>query len=119
MDSSKVSARQQTTKGGREHDQGHPLTSTLTSFTEDDVECAVNAVFGAASSTPPRRFAMEDILKVDDRSIGLLQASSRWKGLLPHIEHIIKNEGMSHATNSAGFVARTFRQRPGVVYAVR
>lgn len=102
-----------------EHDKDHPLTSTLTSFTEDEVECAVNAVFGASCPTLPRRFAMEDILKVDNRSIGLLHASSRWKGLLPHIERIIEAEGMTPTTTNAGFVARAFRQRPGVVYAVR
>ena len=98
--------------------EGHPVTSMLTSLTEDEVERAVNAVFGASSAMPPRRFALEDILKVDSKSIGLLQASSRWKGALPHIERIIEAEGMAPANNT-GFVARMFRQRPGVIYAVR
>lgn len=118
MASSTASARSQTIKEDVEHDKDHPLTSTLTSFTEDEVEVAVNAVFGASFSTPSRRFAMEDILKVDARSIGLLKASSRWKSSLSHIERIIENERAS-PSNAAGFVARTFRRRPGAVYAVR
>eukprot|EP00903_Cladosiphon_okamuranus_P008103 g7811.t1 len=61
---------------------------------------------------------MEDIKNVDTRSIGLLRASSRWKSSLSHIERIIEAERLSPA-NTAGFVARVFRQRPGAVYAVR
>lgn len=112
MASGITSARSQTAE-----ERGNLQPSTLASFTEEEIESTVNAVFGAPLSTP-RRFAMEDILKVDDRSIGLLQVSSRWKGSLPHIERIIDTERVT-PTNLAGFVARTFRQRPGAVYAVR
>lgn len=118
MASSIASARSQTTKDDTEHEKDHPLTSMLASVTEDEVESAVSAVFGASSSTPPRRFDMEDMLKVNHKGIGLLQDSSRWKDSLPHIERIIETERET-PTNAAGFVARTFRQRPGVVYAVR
>lgn len=118
MDANIASPRSQTTKEDAEHVRDHPLTSVLTNFTEDAVESTVSAVFGASSSTTPRRFAMEDLLKVDTRSIGLLQASPRWKGALSHIERIIEAERMSLA-KAAGFVARTFKQRPGAVYAVR
>lgn len=118
MASSIAPPRSPTTKEVTGRDMDHPVKSTLASFTEDDVESAVHAVFGASSSTPPRRFDIEDILRVDHRSIGLLHASPRWKGSLPHIDRIIEAEGLT-SMNGAGFVARTLRQRPGVVYAVR
>lgn len=111
MTSSTTSTRSQAIKG-------HPHTSTPASFTEDEVDRTVNTVFRASPSVQPRRFAMEDILKVDHKSIELLQASSRWKRSLPHIERIIETERATPST-TASFVARTFRQRPGVVYAVR
>lgn len=94
-------------------------TSMLESFEHDDVEGVVNAIFGScAFQSRPRRFAMEDIVKVDHKSMSLLQASSLWKGSVPHIERVVEKERLLSAEKS-DFVARTFRQRPSVVYAVR
>lgn len=93
--------------------------STLESFDQDAVEGVVNGVFGSNPfQPPPRRFAMENLVRVDDGSMGLLQASSLWKESLAHIERIVERERLLSAERS-DFVARTFRQRPGVVYAVR
>ncbi|CAM9469092.1 unnamed protein product, partial [Ectocarpus sp. 12 AP-2014] len=94
-------------------------TSTLGSLSENDFEGVVGAVFGSSPIVPsPRRFSMEDMVKVDEKSLGLLQVSSLWKSSLPHIKRVVETERLA-STENANFVARTFRQRPGVVYAVR
>ncbi|CAM9821749.1 unnamed protein product, partial [Scytosiphon promiscuus] len=93
--------------------------STLESFGHDEVEGVVHAVFGSrACHSRPHRFPMEGMVRVDDRSMGLLRASSLWKSSLPHIERVLEKERLSSA-EKCDFVARTFRQRPSVVYAVR
>lgn len=94
-------------------------TSTLGTLTENDFEGVVGAVFASSPIAPsPRRFSMEDMVRVDDQSLGLLQVSSLWKSSLPHIKRVVETERLA-STEKANFVARTFRQRPGVVYAVR
>lgn len=94
-------------------------TSTLGSFSHDEIEDAVIAVFGSSPASPSlRRFSMGEMMEVDDITMAIIQGSSRWKGSISHIERVIQTERVASAAK-ADFVARTFRQRPGVVYAVR
>lgn len=94
-------------------------TSKLGGFSHDEVEGAVNAVFRPSPVSPsPRRVGMGEMARVDDTTIGILQGSSRWKSSLSHIERVVQAEHVAPA-GKADFVARTFKQRPGVVYAVR
>lgn len=89
-----------------------------------DVENVVHEILGSSQAWPkPRRVSMHDMVKVDEASRVLLRASPVWKVLLPHVERIDEMErggaASSEATAPANFVARTFLQRPEIVYAVR
>lgn len=93
--------------------------STMGSFSQDEIEGAIIAVFGPSPVSPsPGRFFMEEIIKVDDITLGTLQGSSRWKSSISHIERVIQTERVASKAK-VDFVARTFRHRPGFVYAVR
>lgn len=95
-------------------------TPTLGGLSYDDVEVVVDEVLGSNWVSPrrPRRFAMDDIIGVDDKDVAMLQASSLRRAFLPHIKRVVETERTSAAAN-ASFVARKFKQRPGVVYSVR
>lgn len=105
--------------GGTGHSPTVVNTSTQDSFSHDEVEGAINAVFGPSPVSPsPRRFTLGDMVRVNETTMGILQGSSRWKSSLSHVERVVQAECVASAAK-ADFVARTFRQRPGVVYAVR
>lgn len=87
-----------------------------------DVDIVVDDILGSSEVWPkPRRLSMHDMVQVGEANKVLLRASPAWKVVLPHIERIdeMERRGASSEATPASFVARTFRQRPGVVYAVR
>lgn len=101
---------------------------TLGSFADDlatggvlsneDVKQAVDKAIASCGTSPePSLFAMEDMEVVGETTFSLLRSSPVLNVLLPHIKRVVEAEHVSSARG--GFVARTFRGRPGSVYAVR
>lgn len=121
MSPSNLTAQQSGQDGDGGGAGGHAAvgSSTLGVLSNNDLEAVVHDILGSLRISPrPRRFEMDDMVEVDGNSIAVLKASPVWKAFLPHIERIVEAERTFTATK-AGFAARTFKQRPGVVYAVR
>ena len=99
-----------------------PDGSTLEALrlSTEDIEATVHGILDSSRVSPqPRRFAMENMVRVDDEIMGVLRASPLSKDTLSHVERIVETEDISTAAAKGSFAARVFRQRPGVVYAVR
>lgn len=93
--------------------------SMLEVLSAEDVVATVRDILDSSLVSPqPCRFVMENIVRVDDELMNVLRASSLSEDTLSHVEHIVETEDTS-AGAKGSFAARVFRQRPGVVYAVR
>lgn len=111
-------------EGVRAGDENQEVLDILSpgELTCTDVENVVDEIIGSSEVWPkPRRFSMHDMVQVGEANKVLLRASPVWKVVLPHVERIdeLERRGASSKATPANFVARTFRQRPEVVYAVR
>lgn len=97
--------------------------STLGVLSDEDIEGAVHDILGSSLRVSPRppRLAMENMVEVDEDIMSFLGASGISEDTLSYVEHIVETENISAAATAKGgsFAARVFRQRPGVVYAVR
>lgn len=95
-------------------------TLEVSVLSAEDIEATVHGALGSSLVSPqPRRFAMENMVRVDDEIMDFLRASPLSEDTLSHVEHIVETEDTSAAGAKGSFAARVFRQRPGVVYAVR
>lgn len=87
-----------------------------------DVEVTVHEILDSTpgvSPQPPPRYAMENMVSVDDEIMDVLRAFPLSEDTLSHVEHVVEMENTSCAAAKGSFAARVFRQRPGVIYAVR
>lgn len=108
--------------GGAEvHPEDAASTLEVSVLSAEDIEVTVHGVLDSSLVSPqPRRFAMENMIRVDDEIVDFLRASPLSEDTLSHVEHIVEMEDTYVAAAAKGsFAARVFRQRPGVVYAVR
>lgn len=83
------------------------------------MEMVINHVLGSlgVSSVPPR-FAMSDMVAIDEDGMAALEVSPEWGVLLPHVSRAILAEQKMPAA-MVRFVPRMPRNRPQVAYAVR
>ena len=96
---------------------GSTSNSTVRELSSQNIlQIVADEVLGAHR---PPQVEMDEILEVDKRSIGLMRASFFGRTLLPHVERTMKAEHDPAITERPSFVARTLREHPGVVHAVR
>lgn len=88
-------------------------------LSERDMETIINHVLGSPGiSSVPRRFAMGDMVAIDEDGMTALETSPEWGVQLPHIRRSILAEKSLPAA-MVRFVPRMTRSRPQVAYAVR
>lgn len=88
-------------------------------LSEKDIDAAIlDTLRSSQEPLDLRRVDVGDMTEVDEQTMTSLQASPTRKFWVPHVKRIVEEERV-RTRSKANFVARSFKQQPGVVYAVR